>query len=123
MTVAVAAVNEDGQVGAASSVPVFATTNTISSSTTRAVSGRAYTVSVKVTRRGTSTAVAGMPVTLQRHVRNETTWRNVSSSTTSSAGTRSWSVKQSQVTYYRVVSSGVSNTLGSTSAVRTIYMR
>ena len=80
-------------------------------------------MTVKVTRRGTSTAVASMPVTLQRHVRNETTWRTVSSGPTSTAGTRSWTVKQSQVTYYRVVSSGVSNTLGSTSTVRTVNMR
>ena len=123
VNVSVAAVNQEGLVGPGQTVAIFGSTNTISSSTTRAISGRAYTVSVKVTRRGTSTAVAGMPVTLQRHVRNESTWRTVSSGPTSSAGTRSWSVKQSQVTYYRVISSGVSNTLGSTSAVRTIYMR
>ena len=64
-----------------------------------------------------------MPVTLQRHVKGETVWRTVSSGTTSFKGTRSWSVKQSQVTYYRVVSTGVASWLGTTSATRTVSMR
>ena len=41
-------------------------------STTRAVKGRYFTVTGKVTRQGTSTAVARMPVSLQRRKSGKT---------------------------------------------------
>ena len=56
--------------------------------------GKAFTVTAKVVRRGTSTAVSGMPVTLQRRLVGQTTWSTVGSSTTGAAGGHSWSVKQ-----------------------------
>jgi hypothetical protein len=123
VTVAVAAVTQDGHVGAASSVPIYGTVNTVTPSTTRATKGRAFRVTVKVTRRGTSSVVSGMPVTLQRRVKGSSVWRSVSTGPTSAAGTRSWSVKQSSVTYYRVLSAGVRNYLGTISASRIVNVR
>jgi bacillolysin len=123
VNVSVAAVNQEGLVGVARTVPIYGTTTTVTPSTIRPVKGKAFTITAKVTRRGTSSLVTAMPVTLQRHVRGETVWRPVSTGTTSYKGTRSWSVKQSQVTYYRVVSTGVANWLGTTSAIRTLNVR
>ena len=80
-------------------------------------------MTAKVVRRGTTSVISGMPVTLQRRVKGSTLWRAVSSSTTSAAGTRSWSVKQSSVTSYRVVSKGVRTYLGTTSLLRTVLLR
>jgi len=119
VTIAVAAVTEDAHVGAASSVPVYATTDTVSAPTTVKKS-KAFTVTAKVVRRGTTTVVSGMPVTLQRHLKGKTTWSTVSTGTTGSAGTKSWSVTQSAATYYRVVSAGAKTWLGSTSSSRLV---
>ncbi len=122
-TVTVAATNADGSTGPAATLRIYPTVTAITSSTTRAIKGRAFTVTAKVTRRGASTLVAGMPVTLQRHVAGETVWRTVSTAATTTKGTRAWAVKQSQLTYYRVVSQGVTTWLGSTSSVKAVAVR
>jgi bacillolysin len=123
VTLTVAAVNGDGLVGPGRSVPVYATTTTLTSSVAKPKKGKAFTLTAKVVRRGTTTTVISkMPVKLQRHVAGTTTWRTVSSSTTSAAGTRSWSITQSQKTYYRVVAAGVTTWLGSTSAIKTLLV-
>ncbi len=118
---AVAAVTQDGHVGASSSVPVYATTDTLTS-VAKIAKNKAFTITAKAVRRGTTTAVAGMPVTLQRHLKGKTVWSNVSTLPTAANGTRAWSVKQSALTYYRVVTPGVTNYLGSASAARTVAM-
>jgi acyl-coenzyme A thioesterase PaaI-like protein len=124
VTVAVAAVTQDGHVGASSSVPVYATTAAVTSSRPRAVRNKSFTVTAKVVRRGTTTVVvAGVPLTLQRLLTGRKTWRKVSVGSTSAKGTRSWSVHQSVRTYYRVVTLGTKNWLGTTSAARTVAMR
>jgi hypothetical protein len=64
-----------------------------------------------------------MPVTLQRHLVGEKSWRGVSRAVTGAKGTRSWTVKQSRTTYYRVVSTGVGGWLGTTSATRALLVR
>ena len=122
VTVGVAAVTEGGDVGAASSVPVYATTSTVTAAS-KVTKNKAFTVTAKVVRRGASTVVPGMPVTLQKHLKGKTTWTTVSRSTTGSAGTKSWSVKQSAATYYRVVTSGVRTWLGSTSSSRYVAVK
>ena len=122
VTISVAAVHQDGHLGAASSVPVYATTNTTTAPASVA-KAKALTVTAKVVRRGTTTAVSGMPITLQRRVKGKTAWSTVGSSTTSAAGTHSWSVKQSSVYAYRVVSKGVKTFLGSTGALRTVNLK
>jgi hypothetical protein len=123
VNVSVAAVNADGRVGTARTVPVYGTATTVTSSVAKAVKNRAFTVTGKVTRRGTSSLVAGMPVTLQRRVVGTSVWRAVSNATTNARGVKAWSVKQTKGTYYRVVARGVRNFLGTTSAARTVGMR
>ena len=122
VTVAVAAVTQDGQVGASSLVPIYGTTTTLTSSIAKPKSGQAFTLTAKVSRFGSSTLVPGMPVTLQRHVAGTAVWRTVSGGPTSAAGTRSWSIKQAQKTYYRVLGAGVTTWFGSTSAIKTLLM-
>ena len=120
LTVSVAAVNADGQVGPATRSTFYPTTTTTSVSTTRARKGRYFTVTGKVTRRGTSTVVGAMPVTLQRRMWGKTTWTTVSTGTTTSKGTKAWSVKHYSKATYRVVSKGVRVSLGSYSGTRTV---
>jgi bacillolysin len=122
VTVAVAAVTQDGHVGAASSVPVYATTNTLSS-VAKVNKNAAFAITAKAVRRGTTSVVAGVRVTLQRHLKGQTAWRTVSAATTNANGVHAWSVKQAAGTYYRVVSTGVKTFLGTTSATRTVAMR
>ena len=119
VTISVAAVTATGDVGAASSVRIYPTTTSITSSTTNAVKNRAFTVTGKTVRRGTSTTVASMPVLLQRRYPGGS-WATASTGTTGSKGTKVWSVRQSRAAYYRVVSRGARAWLGSTSVTRTI---
>jgi hypothetical protein len=122
VTVKVAALTRDGHVGAASSVPVYATTNTLSS-LARVKKKAAFTITVRSVRRGTRTVVAGMRVTLQRHLRGASVWRTVSTATTNASGAHTWSLRQTAGSYYRVVSPGVRTSLGTTSAPRTVGIR
>ena len=64
--------------------------------------------------RGTSTVVASMPVSLQRRMWGKTTWSSLSTGTTTSKGTKVWSVTHYSKATYRVVSKGVTVSLGST---------
>ena len=120
LTVSVAAVNSEGQVGPATRSTFHPTTTTISASTTRARKGRYFTVTGRVTRRGTSTVLGGMPVSLQRRMWGKTAWANLSAGTTTSKGTKAWSVKHYSKATYRVVSKGVRVSLGSYSGTRTV---
>jgi hypothetical protein len=52
-----------------------------------------------------------------------TVWSSVSSRTTSSAGTATWSVRQSRTSGYRVLSRGVTTRFGSTSTTRGVTVR
>jgi bacillolysin len=120
VTIAVAAVDEDGHVGVPSSVPVYATTSTVTAPAT-AKKAKAFTVTAKVVRRGTSSVISGMTVTLQRRLKGKTAWTTVGTSgATSAKGTRSWSVKESSTYSYRVVSKGVRTYLGSTGTLKTV---
>jgi hypothetical protein len=59
---------------------------------------------------------------LQRRYAN-TGWSNVATGTVSSRGTKSWSVRQTKSTYYRVVARGFRTYFGSTSAARLVKKR
>ncbi|MET0838607.1 MAG: M4 family metallopeptidase, partial [Marmoricola sp.] len=122
VTVSVAAVTEDGHVGAASSVPIYATT-TATSAVAKIKKNTYFNITGTVTRRGTTTKVPGIKVTLQRHLQGRTTWVTVTSGTTNSVGAKAFRVRQSALTYYRVVTTGMKNWLGSTSATRTVGLR
>ena len=122
LTVAVAAVTQDGHVGAASAVPVYATTDTVTS-VAKVKRKKAFRLTAKVVRRGTRVPVAGMPVTLQHHLRGQTTWHTLSRGTTGTSGTKAWSVSQRVATYYRVITPGVRTFLGSTSRARGVAVR
>ena len=62
----------------------------------------------KVTRRGTSTVVASMPVSLQRRMWGRTTWSQPEHGDDERrTGTKAWSVKHYSKATYRVVSKGV----------------
>ena len=61
VNVAVAAVTQDGHVGAASQVPIYATLNTLTSSVGQGAKGKAFVLTAKVTRRGTPRWSAGCP--------------------------------------------------------------
>jgi hypothetical protein len=62
-------------------------------------------------------------VTLQRHLRGRTAWVTVASGTTTATGKRAFRVRQSALTYYRVVTTGKKTWLGSTSGARIVRMR
>ncbi|WP_051276808.1 M4 family metallopeptidase [Marmoricola sp. URHB0036] len=122
VSVAVAAVTQDGHVGAASAVPIYATTARVSSVAT-VKKNRYFTVTGVLTRQGTTARVAGVRLTLQRHLLGQATWHTVTSATTSSIGTRAWKVRQTRATYYRVIATGTRNYLGTTSAARGVGIR
>ena len=123
LTVSVAAVNAADQAGPGTNSTFYPTTTTTSTSTTLATKGRTFTVTGKVTRRGTSTVVASMPVSLQRRMWGKTTWSSLSTGTTTSKGTKVWSVKHYSKATYRVVSKGVSASLGSIGNSRVVGTR
>jgi hypothetical protein len=122
VSVAVAAVTEDGHVGASSAVPIYATAARVTS-VAKAKKNKYFTVTGTLTRRGTSARVAGVRLTLQRHLPGQTVWHTVSGATTNSLGAKAWKVKQARATYYRVIATGVRNWLGTTSAARGVGIR
>ena len=88
----------DGLTGPAATLRIYPTVTSITSSTTRAIKGRAFTHHRQGDpARASTLGVAGMPVTLQRHVKGEKVWRTVSTAATTTNGTRAWAVKQSQL--------------------------
>jgi Zn-dependent metalloprotease len=123
LNVSVAAVNSAGEAGPGTSSTFYPTTTTTSTSTTLATIGRYFTVTGKVTRRGTSTVVASMPVSLQRRMWGKTTWSSLSTGTTTSKGTKAWSVKHYGKATYRVVAKGVANSIGSLGTSRVVGTR
>ena len=123
LTVSVAAVNAAGQAGPGTLSTFHPTTTSTSVSTTRATPGRYFTVTGRVVRRGTSTAVASMPVSLQRRMWGKTTWSSLSTGTTGSGGTKAWSVKHYSKATYRVVAKGVAASLGSYGSSRVVSTR
>jgi hypothetical protein len=122
VSVAVAAVTQDGHVGAASAVPIYATTARVTS-VAKVKKNRYFTVTGVLTRRGTTTRAAGVRLTLQRHLLGQATWHTVASAATGSIGTRAWRVRQARATYYRVIATGTRNYLGTTSAARGVGIR
>jgi hypothetical protein len=123
VTVSVAAVNGAGQEGPATASTFYPTTTTTSTSTTSAVKGKYFTVTGKVTRMGTSTPITTMPVSLQRRMWGKTTWTSLSTGTTTSKGTKAWSVKHYGKATYRVVAKGVRVSLGSYGTTRVVSTR
>ena len=61
----------------------------------------------KVTRRGTSTVVASMPLSLQRRMWGSTTWTSLNTGTTGGNGAKARPVKHYSKATYRVVAKGV----------------
>ena len=123
VTVSVAAVNAAGDAGPGTTSTFYPTTTTTSVSTTSATKGRYFKVTGKVTRQGTSTVVGSMPVKLQRRMWGVTTWSTLTTGTTTSKGTKAWSVKHPGKATYRVVSTGVSVSFGSTGGSRVVSTR
>ncbi len=123
LNVSVTAVNSAGAAGPGTNSTFHPTTTTTSVSTTRATPGRYFTVTGKVVRRGTSTVVASMPVSLQRRMWGKTTWSSLSTGTTTSKGTKAWSVKYYSKATYRVVAKGVAASLGSYGTERVVSTR
>ena len=122
MSVAVAAVTEDGHVGAASAVPIYATT----ARSPRSAQGEEEQV-LHRHRHGDparhAARVAGIRLTLQRHLAGpDGLAHGLRGATTNSRGVEGVDGKQSRATYYRVVATGVRNWLGTTSAARGVGM-
>ena len=123
LTVTLQPLNAQGETGPAATARFDPTVTSVTSSTTAAVKGRAFTVTAKVVRRGSTSVVGSMRVALQRRLYGTSTWRAVSSGTTGSRGTKAWSVRQTASTYYRVVSSASGKWFTSTSAARLVRKR
>jgi bacillolysin len=121
-TVTVTAINAEALVGSPATVSINPTVTSVTSSSTKVTKGRAFTVTGKVVRRGSTSVVSGMPLTLQRHLYGKP-WSNLSTGTSGSHGTKAWSVKQSARTSYRVIAKGVTTWFGSTSSTRTVAVR
>ncbi|MEO7351122.1 MAG: fibronectin type III domain-containing protein, partial [Marmoricola sp.] len=122
-TVRIEAINGDALVGPPAVVGIYPTTTTVTSSTTRAKANRAFTLTARLVRRNTSTVVGAMPLVLQRKVSGWRYWHKVSTGTTSTHGTKAWSVRLTRSTYYRVVSRGAGSHFGSISASRLVRKR
>ncbi|MDX6232631.1 MAG: hypothetical protein QOH68_1619 [Nocardioidaceae bacterium] len=122
LTVSVVAVNQTNQAGPAATTRFLATTTT-TSATARAAKGKPFTITAKVVRRGMSTLVRGMPLTLQRRLVGKTAWSTLSTGSTTAKGIKTWTVRQNARTSYRVVAKGVSTWFTSTSSARTVGMR
>jgi hypothetical protein len=122
LTVSVAAVNEADQVGAPATLRIDPTLTAVFAAS-KVRKNVALPVTTRVTLRGSRTTVSGMPVVLQRRLAGSKVWSTVSSRTTGSAGTATWTVRQSRSTAYRVVSRGVTTRFGSTSTSRGVAIR
>jgi len=122
LTVRVAAVNSNGQVGAAGSVRIDPTATAVGARA-KAKRNRLFTVTGRVVKRGTSSVVAGAPVILQRRLATSSVWSNVATATTNSLGVKAWAVRQRKGTYYRVLSRGVRTFFASTSGARLVRKR
>ncbi|MET0929643.1 MAG: M4 family metallopeptidase, partial [Aeromicrobium sp.] len=122
LTVTVAAVNAADEVGEPATVRIVPTVTAISSASSVARNA-VFPITTRVALRGTTTTVAGMPVTLQRRAAGSSVWSTVSGRTTSTAGTATWTVRQSGTTAYRVLSRGVTTRFGSTSSARAVTVR
>lgn len=121
--VVVTALGQGGTPGGSTTATFTPTAAAASTSVTRVAARRAFTVTGRVTARGTSTALSGRPVVLQRKASGASSWSTVSTGTTGSTGARSWSVTQTRSTYYRVVVTPSGAWFGSTSATRLVRMR
>ncbi len=119
LAVKVAAVNGDGQVGAAGSVRIDPTATAVGAPV-KVRRNRAFTVTGRVVKRGTSSVIAGAPVILQRRLATSSVWSNVATGTTNSLGVKAWAVRQQKGTYYRVLSRGVRTFFASTSGQRLV---
>ncbi|MET0999331.1 MAG: M4 family metallopeptidase [Marmoricola sp.] len=119
LTVKVAAVNGLGQVGAAGSVRIDPTATAVGAPV-KVRKNRAFTVTGRVVKRGTTSVIAGAPVILQRRLATSSVWSNVATGTTNSLGVKAWAVRQQKGTYYRVLSRGVRTFFASTSGARLV---
>ncbi len=119
LTVQVAAVNGAGQVGAAGSVRIDPTATAVGAPV-KVKKNRAFTVTGRVVKRGTTSVVAWAPVILQRRLATSSVWSNVATGTTNSLGVKAWAVRQQRGTYYRVLSRGVRTFFASTSGARLV---
>lgn len=100
--------------------------STLATTTTSLAAARArqvFTVTGKLVERGTTRAVPGVRLTLQRRLAGSSAWTTVSSGDTSAAGTRSWQVQLAKTTSYRVVATGETRFFGTTSTLRTVRKR
>ena len=121
--VVVTALGPGGTPGGSTTATFTPTATSASTSLTRVAARRAFTVTGRVTARGTATALSGRPVVLQRKASGASSWSTVSTGTTGSTGARSWSVTQTRSTSYRVVVTPAGAWFGSTSATRLVRMR
>jgi subtilisin family serine protease len=122
---AVRAVRTGGGVSAwAPSVRLTGSTLTSAVSTSKVTYGASTTVSGKLTRAGTTTALNGRSVRVQMRTRQAdgtwSSWSNVSSVTTNSSGNYSLTHKTPRNAQYRTVFTGSGTDLGSVSPNRSV---
>lgn len=117
--VRVRALNASGEGGDYAVWSLRPTRTLVSSNRKRVKSGKPFRITARVGRFGQ--ALPGMPVVLQRLTSDSPTWSDVGSGYAGRAGRKSWTVRQSGPTYYRVVSRGRESWLGSYS--RTVAVR
>ena len=116
--VAVAAVALDGGRGLAVSRVINPTATSLVSSVAKVKKNKTFVLTARVLRRGSSAAAPGVGVLLQRKAGSS--WVNVSSGTTSRAGTKGWAMRQSKATYYRVLTRPGGLWFGSASSARLV---
>ncbi len=122
MEVSIAAINGDALSGPPATVRIYPTKTVVTSSTSRAARNKLFRLTAKVTQRDSSAAVGTMALGLQRRFPGGS-WRNLSSGTTGASGTKTWSLRQTRSTYYRVVARGGEGGFGSLSATRLVRRR
>ena len=99
------------------------TSATISLSTSRITAGGSATIAGRLLTLGTSTGVASRSVRLEQRKKGTSTWRLLTSRTSSSTGAVSAAVKPTATTEYRWRFLGQSGWVASTSATRSVAVR
>lgn len=112
-------VNAYGEYAPGDSRYIWPTSTATTTSVSKVRKNKYFTVTGRVAWPAGGTVVPSMPVVLQRRSASSG-WSNLSTGTTGSHGTKTWSVRQTGATYYRVVARGVRTYFGSTSAARLV---
>ncbi|MGO4663021.1 S8 family serine peptidase [Terrabacter sp. 2TAF16] len=115
--------DRSGRYSAASSARLVGTAETITSTVTSLTKGRTVTVSSRLTRRDTGSAVAGVPVQLYWRRVGSTTWNLTATRTSSSTGAVSFTHAPTASVDYMWIYRGSGTFVGSSSALRRVTVR